>query len=59
MREREDVVGLVSRISLGDGRGDRCNQIIVLSVAGEFIYQGILLIAVSLMILGLLIRNDG
>lgn len=58
MREEGDA-GLVCRISLGDGRHDIYNQVIVISVVGEFIYQGTLLIAISLMILGSLIRNDG
>lgn len=45
MKEEEDA-GLVCRTSLGDGRCDMYNQVIVISVVGEFIYQGTLLIAI-------------
>lgn len=45
MREEEDA-GLVCRTSLGDGRRDMYNQVIVIPVVGEFIYQGTPLIAI-------------
>ena len=45
MRKEEDA-GLVCRTSLGDGRCDMYNQVIVIPVVGEFIYQGTLMIAI-------------